>query len=124
MKKIIILLLFISTTAVSYAQDQYFQNSSLSIEKQAKEITAEYNKHLYMNGEQPLLFEKKVAEFLISKNKIKDQYEGKKMLDKLAILSTEETREMGDILTRQQLKKYREVKMKIQPLTVVDEKED
>ncbi len=123
MKKIAILI-FISLTTFAYGQDQYFQNSSMPIEQQAREITNEYNKYLYMNGEQPLLFEKKIAEFLISKNKIKDRYNGKEMLDKLFILSQEETREMGDILTRVQLEKYEEIKMKIQPLTVVEKEKN
>lgn len=123
MKKIAILI-FISLTTFAYGKDQYFQNSSVPIEQQAREITNEYNKYLYMNGEQPLLFEKKIAEFLISKNKIKDRYNGKEMLDKLFILSQEETREMGDILTRVQLEKYEEIKMKIQPLTVVEKEKN
>jgi hypothetical protein len=44
-----------------------------------------------------LLFEKKVKEFLIRSEKIKKQYTGKKMLDRLYVNRQQEIAEMGDI---------------------------
>ena len=121
MKRIVTFLMICLATTAVYAQDTYTQSGGEEFEEQALEITSEYNKHLYMNETQPALFQKKVVEFLISREKIKESYEGREMLERLTVLSEEETREMGDILTRMQLEKYREVKMQIQPIAVAED---
>ncbi|MGJ8666010.1 MAG: hypothetical protein ACSHW7_06580 [Patiriisocius sp.] len=120
MKRIITIVVFlISITA--FSQDTYLQNGSATAEEQAKELTKQYNDQLVMETNQRLLFQKKVEEFLISSNKVKDTYKGRDMLNKLYELRQNEIAEMGDILTRIQLDKYKQVRQDIQPLATVEE---
>ncbi|MAP81166.1 MAG: hypothetical protein CL526_08765 [Aequorivita sp.] len=118
MKKLFtIIVLFIGVT--TYSQDPLLQNSNAKVEMEAKELTNQYTAKLSLTGEQQLLFEQKVAEFLISRNKIEAKYSGKEKLNKLYKLQKEETAEMNDILTRPQLEVYKRVKLKFQPLDEV-----
>ncbi len=120
MKRIITIVAFlISITA--FSQDTYLQNGNATAEEQAKELTKQYNDQLVMETNQRLLFQKKVEEFLISSNKVKDTYKGRDMLNKLYELRQNEIAEMGDILTRIQLDKYKQVRQDIQPLATVEE---
>ncbi len=118
MKKILgLLVLFISFT--SFSQDPYLQESSVKAKEQAIEITNEYTPELGLSGEQQLLFQQKVEEFLIRRYKIENEISGREKLELLYQLQQEETAEMNDILTRPQLLVYKEVKPRIQPLEIV-----
>lgn len=119
MKYITTLLLILLTVQVN-AQDPFLQKNDESIEQIAKSITEIYNKQLALNGKQPLLFQKKVEEFLIRERKIRKQFSGKEMLDLIYKLRQTETGEMANILTRPQLNVYKRIKPSIQPLEVVE----
>ncbi len=115
MKRISILLfLFISLSA--FSQDPYLQKPNDQAEEQAAEITENYDLQLSLTGKQKLLFQQKVAEFLIRRNKIEATLSGKEKLDALYSLQQEETAEMNDVITQPQMAVYRRVKPKIQPL--------
>ncbi|WP_432410629.1 hypothetical protein [Rasiella sp. SM2506] len=118
MKKLLVLLvLFISFS--SMAQDTSLQVGSEALQEKAKIITDKYVDVLGLRAKQELLFRKKVEEFLIREEKIKANSEGEDMLNKMVALKQNETAEMGDILTRIQLEKYKEVRPEIQPLARV-----
>lgn len=119
MKNYVIILLLISTFK-GFAQDPFFQKSNKKLEDRAAKITNEYNRELALSGDQILLFQQKVEEFLIRRNKIEKQYKGKEKLDLLLALQLQETAEMHNILTRLQMDVYKRVKPQIQPLEVVD----
>lgn len=114
---VIITLLFFSLQGI--AQDTYFQESSKMAEEEAINITNDYNRQLALNGEQLLLFQKKVEEFLIRRYKIESDFSGKEKLDMLYAMQLEETAEMNDVLTRPQLQVYKKIKPQIQPLEVI-----
>lgn len=121
MKKIITLLIFLITTSL-VAQDTYTQADSEKFDKQANKITNAYNKQLAMTNKQFVLFQKKVEEFLITREKIETNFSGKEKLAKLYNMQNEETAEMRDILTQPQMDLYVEIKNEIQPLATVENK--
>lgn len=102
-----------------YSQDVYFQQSNPEAKKEAIEITNLYNDQLGLTGEQELLFQQKVEEFLIRRYKVENEFSGKEKLNILLGLQKEETAEMDDILTRPQLELYKTIKPNIQPLEVI-----
>lgn len=116
------LILFISLAA--FAQDPYLQKPNPEATKEAITLTDRYNLELALTGEQKLLFQQKVAEFLIRRQKVEENLTGKEKLDFLFQLQEEETAEMADILTRPQLQVYKEVRPDIQPLEVIKKKDD
>lgn len=118
--KIIASIFLILFTLQVNAQDPFLQENEESIEKMAKELTETYNKQLALNGKQPLLFQKKVEEFLIRERDIRKQFSGKKMLDLIYKLRQTETGEMANILTRPQLNLYKQIKPSIQPLDIIE----
>lgn len=118
MKNLIIISLLLFSIK-GFAQDPFFQKSNLEAENEAITITNQYDRQLAMTGEQRLIFQKKVAEFLIRRYKIEKELTGRKKLNYLFALQQEETAEMNDILTRIQMTVYKKVKPEIQPLEVV-----
>ena len=118
MKKILILLISLVTT-IGFAQDPMLQKNNEKLDDKATKITQEYNDQLALDTKQFMLFQKKVEEFLIRRQKIESEYKGKEKLDMLYALQELETREMNDILTRPQLNLYKKIKPKIQPLAKV-----
>jgi len=103
------------------AQDTYFQDSTLRIQEKAQKVTDQYNDELALTAKQDLLFQKKVEEFLIRRNKIETTLVGKEQLDALYKMQVQETKEMGDILTRPQMDLYKKIKSTIQPIKVVND---
>jgi len=118
MKKLVSILILFASISV-FSQDTVFQKSNSEAEKEAIELTQEYDLELSMTGKQRLLFQKKVEEFLIRSYKIEANLNGKEKLDLLYQLQQEETSEMNDILTRLQMKVYKKVRPIIQPLETV-----
>ncbi|MDC7999856.1 hypothetical protein POV26_02305 [Aequorivita todarodis] len=122
MKKLIsILILFIGFSA--FPQDPFLQKSNPEAKKEAIKITNRYIPELALTGEEQLLFQQKVEEFLIRKHKIEAEFSGKEKLDLLYQLQQLETDDMQDILTREQLQVYKKIKPEIQPLGSVEENE-
>lgn len=118
MKKLIVLLvLFVSFS--SLGQDTHLQVGSETLQEKAKVITDKYVDVLGLRANQELIFRKKVEEFLIREEEIKATSEGKEMLNKMVALRQNEAAEMGNILTRIQLNRYKEVRPEIQPLARV-----
>lgn len=102
------------------AQDTFFQKGNETSEERARLLTEAYQPELVMTGDQTLLFEKKLEEFLIREEEIKGldvSPEDKLVL--LTQLSEQQTAEMSNILTRPQLKRFTKVKYKLQPIAVV-----
>jgi len=122
MKKLLLIVLLFTSISV-FSQDPYIQASRPEIEEEAIKITNLYIPELALTGKQQLLFQQKIAEFLIRRNKIEAEFEGKEKLDMLYKLQQEETHEMNNIITRPQLEVYKKVKPKIQPLETVKKKE-
>ncbi len=120
MKKILAVALLLLSVAVN-AQDDYLQRGVAELDKEAQRITSLYNSEIALNGEQPLLFKKKVEEFLIRRENVENTLTGKDKLDALLKISVQETAEMGDILTRFQLDAYKKIKPDIQPIAVVEQ---
>ncbi|QAA80941.1 hypothetical protein EI546_03990 [Aequorivita sp. H23M31] len=103
----------------SFAQDPYFQQSNPEMKKKAIAITNEYNRELALSGEQEVLFQSKIEEYLIKREKIEEEFKGKEKLNFLHDMQEQETADMNDILTRPQMEFYKKVKPEIQPLEVV-----
>lgn len=118
--KYIIYITFAFWTLQATAQDPYLQNSTQESEYTSEEITKQYRGKLGMPVDQTTRFMNKIEEFVLRKQKIEalDVSVAEK-LDLLQQLSDQETAEMGNILTRRQLRKYRRLKKKIQPVQVV-----
>lgn len=123
MKKFVLLICLISGIH-SFSQDVYFQESNPEAKARAVELTNEYNRELALDGDQILLFQQKVEEFLIKRHKIETEYSGKARLYRLAKLQDEETAEMHNILTRPQLEVYKKIHPLIQPVGTVAEEKD
>lgn len=123
MKKFIIISLLLFTVK-GLAQDTFFQEANERAKNEAYNITNEYNRHLSLTGEEQVLFQKKVEEFLIRRYKIEKDFTGKEKLDLLLKMQIEETAEMNDILTRPQLELYKKIKPQIQPLETVTTKKE
>lgn len=119
MKRYTTLLLVFMTTTL-FAQDPYLQQPDPELDKQAKELTIEYDQKLGLTADQALRFEIKVEEFLIRAKKIRNELTGKEKLDALALLQVREMQEMGDILTQPQLDLYKKIRPTLQPLDVVE----
>lgn len=100
------------------AQDPYLQGDpSAAVEKKANELVEAYQPELGMNASQAVLFEKKVIEFLMRAEKIKEMEIPSSEKPFLLIkLNEQETEEMGNILTVPQLRKYARIKDRIQPM--------
>ncbi len=114
------ILFFITFSGI--AQDPYLQGDSPEAEKKASALVPQYIDELAMSADQALKFETKMVEFLIRKEKIEEMEESyKRKLSLLTRLSKQETAEMGTILTRPQLRKYKTLKKKYQPVLVVVE---
>jgi hypothetical protein len=104
------------------AQDPILQKSNETLEEVAQRITKSYDDYIALDGNQFILFRKKVEEFLIREERIHAQFTGKEKLDELAKLRAAETLEMRNILTQPQLTVYKKVKPEIQPLAVIKER--
>ncbi|MGB3145332.1 MAG: hypothetical protein WBB24_14615 [Maribacter sp.] len=122
MKKNLYICLLVLVPFFGIGQDPYLQGDSPEAEKMASALVPKYAAELGMSADQSLQFETKMVEFLIRKEKIKELEESyKKKLSLLTQLSKQETAEMGTILTRPQLRKYKTLKKKYQPVLVVIE---
>jgi len=103
-----------------YAQDPYLQESTVGSEYESKEIAKQYSGKLGMSLDQTTRFTNKIEEFVIRKQKIEQLDSSvREKLDLLQQLSDQETAEMANILIRPQLRKYRKLKKKIQPVQLV-----
>lgn len=118
MKKLLCMV-FCFVALQAFSQDVYFQKPNADAKKEAIRITDAYNLELSLTGEQKLLFQQKVEEFLIRRHTIESEFSGKKKLDLLYELQQEETQEMNNIITRPQMSVYKKVKPQIQPLETV-----
>ena len=119
MKKLITLIVLLFSMTIS-AQDAFLQKDHEILEQEADKITQKYNAELSLTAKQQSLFQKKVEEFLIRREDIEANKSGKEKLDLLYSLQKVETAEMGNIITRPQLRLYKKIKKDIQPLDTVD----
>ncbi|TCK69312.1 hypothetical protein DFQ05_0833 [Winogradskyella wandonensis] len=119
MKKIIYTLILSLFVAQGFAQDPLLQRNNETLDEIATKITRTYDDKLSLEGEQFMLFQKKVEEFLIREEKIHNNYSGKQKLDLINELRKAETMEMRNVLTQIQFDLYKRIKPEIQPLAVV-----
>ena len=122
--KSLIIFFMMFTAAIVNAQDTYMQKTSLKQDSIAKNLTATYTDKLALSGKQQLLFQKKVEQFLIEKQKIENDMSGKVKLDALYKIGQEENAEMRDVLTQEQYDLYVRIKPSIQPLEKVNLKDN
>lgn len=120
MKSYIIAILLCSSIHV-FSQDVFFQESTPEVKERAIKFTDEYNKELALDGDQILLFQQKVEEFLIRRDKIDKEFSGKARLYMLVKLQDQENAEMHNVLTRPQLEVYKKIHPLIQPIGRVKE---
>ncbi|MBP2830690.1 hypothetical protein J8281_00705 [Aquimarina sp. U1-2] len=123
--KTILLLVVIFVNTMVFSQNPLTQNSNnLELEQKARELTKKYNSQLALRAKQLNLFEIKVEEFLINEQKIRnsDMTVERKLVE-LEKNYEKETADIGDILTRPQLKLYKSLKEEYQPIAPVVVKE-
>ncbi len=123
--KTIVTILVVMITTSALAQNPMTQNSdNLELEQQARALTKKYNDQLALRGKQMNLFEIKVEEFLINEQKIRNSnLSTEQKLVELQKNYDMESADMGDILTRPQLKLYKKLKPEYQPIEPVVVKE-
>ena len=118
--KYVLLMAFCLLTVSAFAQDPYLQESTVASQYISEEITKQYSGKLGMHANQTTRFRNKIEEFVLRKQKIESlAMPLRDKLDLLQQLSDQETAEMVNILTRPQLRKYRRLKKKIQPVQLV-----
>ena len=120
MKNVIIICLLLFGSIGMYGQDPFYQEPTPEAEKTAKPLVREYSKELGLSGEQELLVQQKLVEFIMKKEGIRNST--KSAEDKLHFLNQLhqiETAEMANILTRPQLMKYKNIKPVLQPIKPV-----
>ena len=116
MKKITFYILGLATllfSNISMAQ----QIDKAQADRQAQLVLNEYQADLELTIEQVTDFHGKISEYIIKKNEIENKAlapEARKSA--LTQLSNQETSEMASILNEEQIKKYKKLKPKIQPL--------
>ena len=90
-----------------------------TIEATVDRLANQYDNQLAMTAEQFLLFKNELKATLKTRELIEQRYSGKEKLDQLALMQNYETAAMGEILTRIQLRKYKQIKPELQPLAIV-----
>ena len=116
MKKITLISLTLITlllSQVSFAQ----QLDKSTANRQAQLILNEYQADLELTIEQATDFHQKISEYLVKKSEIENKAlapEARKSA--LTQLSNQETSEMASILNENQIKKYKKLKPKLQPM--------
>jgi len=119
MLRILFISLFMVAGLKAQAQEQYFEVKPPHIEKAADSLTQIYSAKLGMTPKQDLLFKTNLADYLLMREQVEKEFEGKEKLDKLYEVSLEESGTMGDVLTEYQFELYEKIKPSIQPIEVV-----
>lgn len=119
MKTLLLSMLLLFSTSV-FSQVPSASVTDPSIKMEADRITQEYNTHLGLTGIQMPLFKNKVAHYLVLRDQILSDLEGRAQLDALVEMQANETLAMNDILTLIQYRVYKRIKSDIQPLKVVE----
>ncbi|MHA7056975.1 hypothetical protein ACWGOQ_0007125 [Aquimarina sp. M1] len=111
----------LSMSAIALAQNPITQNmEDPKLEEEAKELTQKYNDQLGLTGKQILLFETKVEEYLINAKKIRNSnLQTEQKITELKLNYANESKDMGDILTKPQLDLYKKLKSTYQPIEPV-----
>lgn len=122
MKVLIICIVCLFSNSVM-AQVPGVSISDPQIKYEADRITKEYSHHLALTGVQIPLFKNKVAHYLVLKEEIEHDMEGRAQLDALVEMQANETLAMNDILTLQQYRLYKKIKTEIQPLKMIEPKQ-
>lgn len=111
---------FILYSSSLFAQFPQASVTDINVKLRADKITAEYNKHLRLNGIQIPLFKNKIAHYLVLADEIKKNNEGREELNALIEMQANESLAMNDILTLYQYRLYKKLKPEIQPLKMVE----
>ena len=119
MLRILCISVFILVGVAAQAQIQYVKQKPARIEKIADSLTQIYSAKLGMTSKQNLLFKTNVSDYLVMREEVKEEYTGKKKLDKLYKVSLEESGAMSEVLTEYQFELYEKIKPSIQPIAVI-----
>ena len=123
LRLLIIFVLFCLVTPME-AQDPYLQNEVRGADERANTLMRAYQAELGMTVEQALLFRNKAEEFVIRRQRLQQKdLPVEEKIRLLQQLSDQETAEMGNVLTRIQLRAYQKLKLTIQPVAVVVDKD-
>ncbi|NNF19962.1 MAG: hypothetical protein HKN61_09295 [Flavobacteriaceae bacterium] len=107
--------LFLTPLAVQ-AQDPYLQSEDQTAEEIAIALTSSYQAELGMTVEQGNKFRQKVEEFQIRRQEINQMDRPvRERMNLMKKLSRQENAEMANILTRPQLRAYKQLKKELQP---------
>lgn len=117
---IVLALLAIASFTPSFSQQDpaSVYDAADTFEETAQELTAAYDQELAMTPEQRILFQKKIEEYLIKAQEIKDNYTGKERINKLYRIHRREVGDMKNILTQIQWRVYDDIRPQLQPLEV------
>ena len=115
-----ILVLSILSVGTMHGQDPFLQEGKQTTEERARDLTEKYQPELVMTGTQTRLFERKLSEFLIRADEIKNlDISAEERLYMLRQLSAQENEEMANILTHPQVQRYINIKPELQPVAMV-----
>ena len=105
-----IILLFVValfTGTMTYSQSIIQQNAPRELEEAAREKTEMWINELSLSGKQAALMEKKIIEFALKKNEIiQSKMREEVKTEKLQALQALEYKDMRDILTQPQFRRY------------------
>lgn len=118
--KPLVTFLFVLFTNSIFAQFPQASVTDINVKLRADKITAEYNKHLGLNGIEIPLFKNEVAHYLVLADEIKRNNEGRAELDALVKMQANESAAMSDILALYQYRLYLKLKPEIQPLKNIE----
>lgn len=106
------------------AQDPFLQNEVRGSDERANALMQAYQAELGMTVEQALLFRNKAEEFVIRRQRLQQMdLPVEEKVGLLQQLSDQETAEMGNVLTRTQLRAYQKLKLRLQPVAVLVEED-
>lgn len=119
MKKLVVTsFLSVLFSTLSWSQNPLTQDlHNLNIKEQATSLRNAYDKELILMGEQELLFENKIEEYLINAKKIRES--NLSLQEKMKAYNenyNQETADMSDILSKPQYQVYKNIKPTYQPL--------
>ena len=119
---ILIALAICATMQLAHAQYPDFTYESPKIKAQARNLTKVYDAELALDGEQIVIVQDKIEDYLVLSNSVKKNLEGQEELDALTELMIKETLDMQDVLTRPQYERYKQIRQRVQPIKVYSKK--
>lgn len=122
MKNLLFSVVLITAFTFTSAQEELLTTVTPEQEKAAEELAMKFDDELSLTEMQLIKFQDKIETYTAYRDRILNaEYSLEKKNRLLRAYYVEESREMGDILTRPQLFKYRKVRSELQPLYILSE---